>query len=195
MRPVSLRTQVRSLASFSGWGISVAVSCGVGLRCSSDLALLWLWCRPAAVAPIWPLAWELPYAVGVAALKSKNKTKKSIRVLSDHGLNSGHMGLKFPSEMHVWLKAPGTSGLTHDQVPDQVLLCSDSATPQLSRERLTDELMRDLLIYCRKASSGFIKFSFLKNWKIGVLVVAQQKRIWLVSMSMRVWPEASLSVV
>ena len=29
-----------------------AVSCGVGRRCSSDLALLWPWHRPAAVAPI-----------------------------------------------------------------------------------------------------------------------------------------------
>jgi len=37
--------------------------------------LLWLWCRPAAVAPIGPLAWEPPYAAGVA-LKSKNKTNK-----------------------------------------------------------------------------------------------------------------------
>ena len=35
----------------------------------------WLWCRPAAVAPIQPLAWELPYAVGVA-LKRKKKKKK-----------------------------------------------------------------------------------------------------------------------
>ena len=25
-----------------------------------DLALLWLWCRPAAIAPIQPLAWEPP---------------------------------------------------------------------------------------------------------------------------------------
>ena len=31
-----------------------------------DLALLWLWCRLAAVASIRPLAWEPPYAVGVA---------------------------------------------------------------------------------------------------------------------------------
>ena len=30
------------------------MSCGVGHRYSSDLALLWLWCRPAAVAPIGP---------------------------------------------------------------------------------------------------------------------------------------------
>ena len=35
-----------------------------------DLLWLWLWHRPAATAPIRPLAWELPYAAGVA-LKSK----------------------------------------------------------------------------------------------------------------------------
>ena len=40
-----------------------------------DLALLWLWYRPAAVAPVHPLAWELPYAVSVT-LKSEKKKKK-----------------------------------------------------------------------------------------------------------------------
>ena len=44
--------------------------CGVGRRWGSDPLLLWLWCRPAAVAPIRPLAWKLPYAAGTA-LKSK----------------------------------------------------------------------------------------------------------------------------
>ena len=39
------------------------MSCGVGHRLGSDLSLLWLWCRPAAVDPIRPLAWEPPYAV------------------------------------------------------------------------------------------------------------------------------------
>ena len=34
--------------------------------------LLWLWYRPAAAAPIQPLAWELPYAAG-AAVKRKKK--------------------------------------------------------------------------------------------------------------------------
>ena len=38
----------------------------------NDPALLWLWCRPAAVALIRPLAWEPPYAAGVA-LKRQNK--------------------------------------------------------------------------------------------------------------------------
>ena len=46
------------------------MSCGVSHRKSLDLALLWLWRRPAAGAMIQSLAWELPYAMG-AALKSK----------------------------------------------------------------------------------------------------------------------------
>ena len=36
------------------------MSYGVGRRRGSDPVLLWLWCRPAAVAPIRPLAWEPP---------------------------------------------------------------------------------------------------------------------------------------
>ena len=48
---------------------------GVGCRCGSDLALLWLGRRPAAMALIRPLAWEPPYAVDVA-LKKKTEDKK-----------------------------------------------------------------------------------------------------------------------
>ena len=44
----------------------VAMSCGVGLGLGLDLELLWLWRRAAATALIPPLAWELPYAKGVA---------------------------------------------------------------------------------------------------------------------------------
>ena len=53
----TMRLQVRSLASLSGLRIQ---------HCHE------LWCRPAAVAPIRPLAWELPYAAG-RALKKKKK--------------------------------------------------------------------------------------------------------------------------
>ena len=35
--------------------------------------LLWLWCKPAAAAPIRCLAWELPYAEGVAVKKKRKK--------------------------------------------------------------------------------------------------------------------------
>ena len=62
-----------------GWGSSVAVSYGVGRRCSSDPALLWLWCRPVATAPVGPLAWEPPYTTGVALEKAKKKTQKNIK--------------------------------------------------------------------------------------------------------------------
>ena len=48
--------------------------CGVGHRHGLDLALLWLWPRPAAVAPIRPLSWEAPYAA-CAALKRPKKKK------------------------------------------------------------------------------------------------------------------------
>ena len=43
---------VQSLALLSGLRIHIAMSCGVGCRCSSDLALLWLWHSPVATALI-----------------------------------------------------------------------------------------------------------------------------------------------
>ena len=46
------------------------MSCGVGHRHGSDLAWLWLWCKPAAAALIHPLAWEPPCVTG-SALKKK----------------------------------------------------------------------------------------------------------------------------
>ena len=78
---ISVHEDTDSIPGLTHWfkdlGLSKAVSCGVGCRGSSDLARLWLWHRPAAAAPIGPLAWELLYAVGTD-LKSKNiqKTKK-----------------------------------------------------------------------------------------------------------------------
>ena len=53
------------------------MGCGVGRRRSSDLVWLWLWLwrRPAAVAPIWPLAWEPPHAMDVALKRQKTKKR------------------------------------------------------------------------------------------------------------------------
>ena len=50
-------------------GSGIAMNCGVGGRCGSDLALLCLWCRLAVTAPIQLLAWELPYTMSVALKK------------------------------------------------------------------------------------------------------------------------------
>ena len=54
----------------------------------NDPALLWLWRRPVATAPIQPLAWEPPYASGAAQEiatttkinKNKNIEKKIVKV-------------------------------------------------------------------------------------------------------------------
>ena len=57
---------------------ALPVSCGVGRRCGSDLALLWLWHRLEATALIQPLAWEPPCAVGVALKRQKKNVYSSI---------------------------------------------------------------------------------------------------------------------
>ena len=68
------------------------MSCGVGHRFGSNPELLWLLCRPAAMAPIQPLAWEHPYArCGPKKTKKEkeNREKKDITFFSLHGQKSG----------------------------------------------------------------------------------------------------------
>ena len=65
---VTTRLQFHACHHSVGYGSGMAVSCGIGHRCSLDPALLWR--RLAAVVLIQTLAWETPYATG-AALKSK----------------------------------------------------------------------------------------------------------------------------
>ena len=64
------------IPGFAQWVKDLALSCGVGRRCCSDLALLWLWRRPAALALVRPLAWEPPNAAG-AALKGQKINKQT----------------------------------------------------------------------------------------------------------------------
>ena len=67
-----MRLWVQSLVSFSGLRIRHCCELCVG----SDLALLPLLHRPAAVAPIRPLAREMPYDTGVTLKKQKQKKKQ-----------------------------------------------------------------------------------------------------------------------
>ena len=60
------------------------MSCGVGHRLGSDPALLWLWRRPVATAPIRPLAWEPPHAMGVAQEMAKRQKKICNGILFKH---------------------------------------------------------------------------------------------------------------
>ena len=74
-----MRMMIQSLASLSGQGSGIAVSCGVRHRCGLDPTLLQLWHRPGAVALIQslatalirPLAWEPPNVAGTVLEKTK----------------------------------------------------------------------------------------------------------------------------
>jgi len=57
------------------------MSCGVGCRRGLDPTLLWLRCRLVATAPIRPLVWEPPYAVGAAQEMAKRQKKKRFSIL------------------------------------------------------------------------------------------------------------------
>ena len=83
---VGMLAHMVALFEISGFGDPTAMSHGVGYRCGLDLALLRLWCRPAATVPIPPLAWKLPYATGAAIKRPKKK--------SSFGIPLWHNGLK-----------------------------------------------------------------------------------------------------
>ena len=77
INPASIHENESLVPGLAQWvkGSGFAMSCGVVRRHGSDPMLLGLWHRPAAAAPIQPLAWELPYASGMA-LKHKKEKKK-----------------------------------------------------------------------------------------------------------------------
>ena len=84
MNPTRIHEDTGSVPGLTQWikDPGIAMSCGVGRRHSSDLALLCLWCKMTATVPIQLLAWELPYAMG-AALKRQEKNKKDFPLIHD----------------------------------------------------------------------------------------------------------------
>ena len=60
--PTSIHEDAGLIPGLTLWvnNLSLLPAVALGLRRGLDLALLWLWHRPAAAAPIGPLALELP---------------------------------------------------------------------------------------------------------------------------------------
>ena len=74
------RSSYRDLAEMNLTSVHEDAGSIPGLtQCIRDLALLWLWCRPAATASVQPLAWEPPYAAGAALKRQKDTDKKNYK--------------------------------------------------------------------------------------------------------------------
>ena len=63
--------------------------CRSQMQLGSHIALLWLWCRLVATAAIGLLAWEPPYAAGVALKRPKKKKRKEKKKPSLQITNAG----------------------------------------------------------------------------------------------------------
>ena len=62
--------------------------------------LLWLWCRPGAIALTQPLVWELPYDTAAALkkdLKKKKKKRKEVFSILMKGISTFHYAIGFQS--------------------------------------------------------------------------------------------------
>ena len=86
-----------SIHEDSGSIPSLAVSCGVGHSHGSDPTLLGLWYGPPAIAPIQPLARELPYAMGKKSSPKKKKKKFKAKKVRSVGFPTVAQSVK------VWL--------------------------------------------------------------------------------------------
>jgi len=94
--PTSNHEVVGSIPGLDQWikDHSIVVSCSVGSRHTSDLLLLWLWCGPATVALLQPLAWKPPYVESSALKRPKKKKERERKKKSSWSSCCGTAALK-----------------------------------------------------------------------------------------------------
>ena len=100
------------------------MSCGVGRRCGSDPALLWLWLchRPAAIAVIRPLGWESPYAMGKKTKKKKERKADTIQLTHrNNALFTSLVSLKLLSGKLCWQTEYEIKDLSYSSSPRNLL--------------------------------------------------------------------------
>ena len=119
------------------------MSCGIGCRCSMDLAGLWLWRRPAAAALIRPLAWEPPYAAGTAP-----PPKKSFKGLFEPAEVQDDLTLATIEVRYPWLhftsSGHGQNTRFEFQCPNLTSSLVILIKPNLDRGLLQHSLIRHL---------------------------------------------------
>ena len=74
--------------------------------------MLWLWRRPAAVAPIRPRAWEPPYTAGAAVKgkKRKGQNRTTVSLCREDGTQGRRCAKTEAEAGGVWLQAQGHRG-------------------------------------------------------------------------------------
>ena len=102
---ISMRTRVQSLASLSR--LRIQCCCELWYRSKTWLrsSLLWLWCKLTAIAPIQPLAWELPHASSAALKRKKEKVNETTRVKQLTPHLGGFAGFETKTQIS-WTLAP-----------------------------------------------------------------------------------------